>query len=84
MGRNVEIKQISCGRVNKEYYLEVMRRLSEAIHLKYTKLWQNQLRILRNNINAPAQTSIVVLEFFGQKQNRNHASTTVFTIFGPC
>ena len=29
--------------VNKEYYLEVMRRLREAIHQKRTELWKTQL-----------------------------------------
>ena len=28
---------------NKEYYLEVMRQLQEAIHQKCTELWKNQL-----------------------------------------
>ena len=28
--------------VNKEYHLEVMRRLSEAIRQKCTELWKNQ------------------------------------------
>ena len=32
--------------VNKEYYLEVMRRLREAIRQKLTELWKNQLWIL--------------------------------------
>ena len=30
------------GTVNKEYYLEVMRRLLKAIHQKRTELWENQ------------------------------------------
>ena len=49
--------------VNKEYYLEVMRRLCEAFH-----------PIM---INALAHTSMVAW-VFTQKQNRNRASTSVF------
>ena len=33
--------------VNKEYYLENMRQLREAIHQKRTELWKNQSWILR-------------------------------------
>ena len=30
-----------CRAVNKEYYLEVMRRLREAIRQKHIELWKN-------------------------------------------
>ena len=40
--------------VNKEYYLEVMHRLREAICQKHTKLWKNQSWILHPD-NAPAK-----------------------------
>ena len=35
--------------VNKEYYLEVMCRLREAIRQKRTELWKNQSRILHHD-----------------------------------
>ena len=55
--------------VNKEYNLEVMRRLSEAIRQKRTELWKNQ--------------SMITLQVTHWCLNRNHDSTTVFTGFGP-
>ena len=48
--------------VNKEYYLEVMRRLLELIRLKRIELWKNQLRILQQD-NVPAHTSMFVRKF---------------------
>ena len=39
--------------VNKEYYLEVIHRLREAIRQKRTELWNNQSWILHHT-NAPA------------------------------
>ena len=68
--------------VYKEYYLEVMRRLREAIPQKRTELWKNQSWILHHEI-APAYTSMLVREFLSKKRNRNHASTAVFTGLGP-
>ena len=47
--------------VNKEYSLEVMRRLIEAIQQKRTELWINQLTHRRLYVS------------FWPKQNRNHA-----------
>ena len=48
--------------VNKEYYLEVMSRLREAIRQKRTELWKNQSWFLHHN-NEPAHTSMLVREF---------------------
>ena len=56
--------------INKEYCLEVIRRLCKAIRQKRTELWKSQ--------------SWILLEFLTTKQNRNHASITVFTGLGPC
>ena len=50
-----------CNGVNKEYYLEVMRRLREAIPQKHTELRINQSWILYH-ANVPAQTSMLVRE----------------------
>ena len=68
--------------VNKEYCLEFMRRLRQAIRQKCTELWKNQSWILYHS-DAPDQTSMLVRNLFGQNQNRNHTSTTVFTGLGP-
>ena len=48
--------------VNKEYYLEVMRRLRQ----KRIELWKNQSWILHND-NVPAHTSMLVREFWAKK-----------------
>ena len=52
-------------KVNKEYYLEVMRQLREAIRQKCTELWLDQSWTLRHD-NAPSHTSMLVYEVFGQ------------------
>lgn len=56
--------------VNKEYYLEVMRRLREKIRLKRPDLWKNNSWILHHD-NAPAHRSTIVQEFLAKN------STTV-------
>ena len=48
--------------VNKEYYLEVMRRLREVIRQKRTELWKNQSWILHHD-KPLVYTSILVHEF---------------------
>ena len=48
--------------VNKEYNLEVMRRLREALSRKRTELWKNQTWIL-NHDNTTAHTSMLGREF---------------------
>ena len=53
--------------VNKEYYLEVMSRLREAIRQKRTKLWKNQSWILTHD-NAPVYTSMPVREFLAKNK----------------
>jgi len=45
--------------VNKEYYLEVMRRLGEAIRKKRPELWKNNSQLLHHD-NAPAHLSLLV------------------------
>ena len=51
--------------VNKEYYLEVMRRLCKAIRQKRTELWKNQSWILHCD-NALAHKWMLVHEFFAK------------------
>ena len=53
-----------------------MRCLREAIRQKRTELWKNQSRILQH---AHIDACVLV---FDQKQNSNHAPTTVFTRLG--
>ncbi|UYV60400.1 hypothetical protein LAZ67_1001040 [Cordylochernes scorpioides] len=47
--------------VNKEYYLQVMRNLREAIRQKRPDLWKNKNWLLHHD-NAPAHTSLLVLK----------------------
>lgn len=48
--------------VNKEYYLEVLRHLREAIRKKRPELWENKSFILHHD-NAPAHASRLVNNF---------------------
>lgn len=57
---------LSQGRtVNKEYYLEVMRRLREAIRKKRPDLWKNNSWLLHHD-NAPAHSSLLVRSFLAK------------------
>ena len=53
--------------VNKESYLEVMRRLLEAICQKRIKLCKNPSWILHSD-NTSAYTSMLVLEFLAKNE----------------
>ena len=44
--------------VNKEYYIEVMRLLREAIRKKRPELWKNNSWLLHHD-NAPAHSSLL-------------------------
>ena len=50
---------------NKEYYLQVQRRLREAIRKKRPDLWKNNSWLLHHD-NAPAHTSLLVREFLAK------------------
>ncbi|UYV65429.1 hypothetical protein LAZ67_3004342 [Cordylochernes scorpioides] len=63
--------------VNKEYYLQVMRNLREAIRQKRPDLWKNKNWLLHHD-NAPAQTSLLVRDFLAKKKHTNDAAATVF------
>ncbi|UYV84537.1 hypothetical protein LAZ67_X002498 [Cordylochernes scorpioides] len=52
-------------RVNKEYYLQVMRNLREAIRQKRPDLWKNKNWLLHHH-NAPAHTSLLVRDFLAK------------------
>ncbi|UYV63819.1 K02A2.6-like, partial [Cordylochernes scorpioides] len=51
--------------VNKEYYLQVMRNLREAIRQKRPDLWKNKKWLLHHD-NAPAHTSLLVRDFLAK------------------
>ncbi|UYV80226.1 hypothetical protein LAZ67_18002085, partial [Cordylochernes scorpioides] len=51
--------------LNKEYYLQVMRNLREAIRQKRPVLWKNKNWLLHHN-NAPAHTSLHVGDFLAK------------------
>ncbi|UYV77797.1 hypothetical protein LAZ67_15002329 [Cordylochernes scorpioides] len=51
--------------VNKEYYLQVMRNLREAICQKRPDLWKNKNWLLHHD-NAPAHTSLLVRDFLAK------------------
>ena len=51
--------------VNEEYYLEVMRRLREAIRKKRPNLWKNNSWLLHHD-NAPAHSSLLVRNFLSK------------------
>ena len=52
---------------NKEYYLEVMCRLREAIRQKRTELCRNQSGILRHD-KSPAHTSMLLCQFLAKNK----------------
>ncbi|UYV64811.1 K02A2.6-like [Cordylochernes scorpioides] len=51
--------------VNKEYYLQFMRNLREAIHQKRPDLWKNKNWLLHHD-NAPSYTSLLVRDFMAK------------------
>ncbi|UYV63580.1 hypothetical protein LAZ67_2004876 [Cordylochernes scorpioides] len=51
--------------INKEYYLQVMRNLREAIRQKHSDLWKNKNWLLHHD-NAPAHTSLLVRDFLAK------------------
>ena len=51
--------------VNKEYYLQVQRRLREAIWKKHPDLWKNNSWLLHHD-NTPAHTSLLVRKFLAK------------------
>ncbi|UYV66476.1 hypothetical protein LAZ67_4001822 [Cordylochernes scorpioides] len=53
--------------VNKEYYLQVMRNLREAIRQKRPDLWKNKNWLLHHD-NAPAHTSLLVRDLLAKNK----------------
>jgi len=69
--------------VNKEYYLEVMRRLREAIRRKRPELWQNNSWILHHD-NAPAYTSLLVRDFLAKSKTNMLPQSPYSPDMAPC
>lgn len=65
------------GTVNKEYYLQVMRRLRKAIRKKRLDLWGNNSWILHHD-NA-SHSAIIIRDFFA----RNSTNTVPQAPYSP-
>ena len=59
------VSKFQGGTVNKEYYVQVMRNLREAIRRKRPDLWKNKNWLLYHN-NASAHISLLVREFLAK------------------
>ncbi|UYV78250.1 hypothetical protein LAZ67_16000683 [Cordylochernes scorpioides] len=68
--------------VNKEYYLQVMRNLREAIRQKRPDLWKNKNWLLHHD--NPCSHIVACARLFGQKQHTNDAAATLFPRLAPC
>ena len=51
--------------VNKEYYLQILRNLREAIRRKRPELWRDNSWILHHD-NAPAHTALLIQQFLAK------------------
>ena len=54
--------------INKEFYLQILRRLCESLHQKRLEKWQDGDWILHHD-NAPAHTSQLVQQFLAKHGN---------------
>ncbi|UYV83264.1 hypothetical protein LAZ67_23000327 [Cordylochernes scorpioides] len=72
-----------CRTVNKEYYLQVMRNLREAIRQKRPDLWKNKNWLLHHN-NAPAHTSLLVRDFLAKNNTLMMPQPPYFPDLAPC
>lgn len=70
-------------RVNKEYYLSVMKRLRENIRRKRPDMWKNNSWILHHD-NAPPHTSILVREFLAKNSTNVIDQTPYSPDMAPC
>lgn len=53
--------------VNKEFYVEVLRRLREDVRRKRPELWKNKNWVLHHD-NAPSHSSLLVGQYLASKQ----------------
>ncbi|UYV78708.1 hypothetical protein LAZ67_16002504 [Cordylochernes scorpioides] len=69
--------------VNKEYYLQVMRHLREAIRQKRPDLWKNKNWPLHHD-NAPAHTSLLVRDLLAKNNTLMMPQPPYFPDLFPC
>ena len=69
--------------VNKEYYLQVQRRLRDAIRKKRPDLWKNNLCLLHHD-NPPAHTSLLVREFLAKNNTVTLPQSPYSPDMAPC
>ncbi|UYV67796.1 hypothetical protein LAZ67_5002097 [Cordylochernes scorpioides] len=69
--------------VNKEYYLQVMRNLREAIRQKRPDLWKNKNWLLHHD-NAPAHTSLLVRDFLAKNNTLMMPQPPYSSDLAPC
>ena len=69
--------------VNKEYYLQVRRRLREAIRKKRPDLWKNNSWLL-HHYNSPAHTSLLVREFLAKNNTVTMSQPPYSPDMAPC
>lgn len=69
--------------VNKEYYLQVMRRLREAIRKKRPELWKNNSWILHHD-NAPSHTALLICEFLAKNSTNIISQPPYSPDLAPC
>ncbi|UYV77919.1 hypothetical protein LAZ67_15002845 [Cordylochernes scorpioides] len=69
--------------VNKEYYLQVMRNLREAIRQKRPDLWKNKNWLLHHD-NARAHTSLLVRDFLAKNNTLMMPQPPYFPDLAPC
>ncbi|UYV64317.1 hypothetical protein LAZ67_3000269 [Cordylochernes scorpioides] len=69
--------------VNKEYYLQVMRNLHEAIRQKRPDLWKNKNWLLDHD-NTPAHTSLLVRDFLAKNNTLMMPQPPYFPDLAPC
>jgi len=61
-------KLLPCGRmVNKEYYLQVMKRLREAVRRKRPGFWKGNKWLL-HHVNAPVHSSLLICDFLTKNE----------------
>ncbi|XP_037938203.1 protein GVQW3-like [Teleopsis dalmanni] len=70
-------------RMNKEYYLDVMRRLRENIRQKRQDLWEANSWILHHD-NTPSHKAIVVQEFLAENSTNVIDQTPYSPDMAPC
>lgn len=69
--------------VNKHYYLQVMRRLREAIRQKRPDLWEGNSWFLHHD-NAPSHNAIIIREFLAKNSTNVISHAPYSPDMSPC